>query len=165
MKRRSLLWTVLAGVLGTIGLTVFVSLSTDSDVVAVSHPVLPGAERSPPRLQMPLPEDPTPRVLPLPAAMPEVEETVEAAAAEPEIEDHGTFEELVLRLEEIEERRPLDFHHGAVSELEPFLGMSEEEREVSESLDEAMTILDEWTLSPRVHGVLLALVEPLLRGL
>ena len=55
MKRRRLSLTALAGVLGVIGLTILVSLSTDSEVVAISHPVMPGAGWPPPRAPMPVP--------------------------------------------------------------------------------------------------------------
>jgi hypothetical protein len=156
MNRRSLSLTALAGVLGAIGLTVLVSLSTDSEVVAISHPshpVIPGAGWPAPRAPMPLPDAADPRELSLPIADP----APAPAEVEPTPDASGQVADLVRRLQEIEARRPLDFHHGAAGELQPFLSMEQDDEQRFAGLAEAVRILDEWTLSPRVRGAVLAL--------
>jgi len=154
MKRRSLLWFMLIGVLAVIGLTILVGLWTDPAVQATRHPVTPGAEWFAPRESMALPEPASPGELSAPAA------DLQQVPVDPEsvAEVEGRIADLVRRLEEIEARRPLDYHHGAAAELKPLLSMEQTEQERALGAEEALTILDEWALTPRVRGSVLALV-------
>lgn len=154
MKQRSLLWAVVLGVLVIMGLTKVVGLFDEPGAQVTPRPVVAVAatEWQPPHVTTSVLEPPSPQELTV------LNHELPTVTTELFPEVGGRLAAVVRRLEELEARRPLDYHHGAVVELLPLLSMEQTEQERSLGVEEALKILDEWGLSPRVRGSVLALV-------
>ena len=156
MKWRSVLWTLVLGALVFMGFAKMVGLGEERKVQGTPHSVATAAESLTPAVKTPTPTPSNPQELKV--ANREQPAVITKHLSEVVGRVEGRLAAVVKRLEDLEARRPLDYHHGAVAELRPLLSMEQTEQERALDVEEALEILDEWTLSSRVRGSMLALV-------
>jgi hypothetical protein len=154
LRARRLPLAVTLAVLGLLGAAAFL-LHNAPEAGAVEG-TAPGLEPSdlPDPMILPGPEVAEARSLTREPAVEMSEVAPEPPRDESASAELAGLELLVEELEEIENRRPLDFHHGATQALMPWLGREG----VPALIDECCRILDERALTSRVRGSLLALL-------